>query len=89
MREKTAAHRRYTDDVPPEVKQKRLERMIQTYRTHTETLNKAQIGRLQLILIEGYSKRSKSQLAGRNDQNIKVGFLYFCFAMFVKCHFRL
>ncbi|KAJ3646631.1 hypothetical protein Zmor_024210 [Zophobas morio] len=72
MREKTAAHRRYTDDVPPEVKQKRLERMIQTYRTHTETLNKAQIGRLQLILIEGYSKRSKSQLAGRNDQNIKV-----------------
>ncbi|RZC42590.1 UPF0004, Radical SAM, and/or TRAM domain containing protein [Asbolus verrucosus] len=72
MREKTAAFRRYTDDVSPEVKQKRLERMIQTYRSITEKLNTVQIGRLQLILIEGHSKRSKSHLAGRNDQNIKV-----------------
>ncbi|EFA08272.1 CDK5RAP1-like protein [Tribolium castaneum] len=72
MREKTAAHRRYTDDVPAEVKQKRLERMIQTFRFYAEKLNRAQIGRLQLILIEGFSRRSRNQLAGRNDQNIKV-----------------
>lgn len=72
MREKTTAHRRLIDDVPPEVKQKRLERMIYTYRNITDKLNRAQIGRLQLILIEGHSRRSNSQLAGRNDQNIKV-----------------
>jgi tRNA-N(6)-(isopentenyl)adenosine-37 thiotransferase enzyme MiaB len=72
MREKTAAHRRYSDDVPAEIKQKRLEMMIKTYRTHAERLNRAQIGHLQLVLIEGHSKRSRSQLAGRNDQNIKV-----------------
>ncbi|XP_044253498.1 CDK5RAP1-like protein [Tribolium madens] len=72
MREKTAAHRRYTDDVPAEIKQKRLEQMIKTFRFHAEKLNAAQIGRLQLVLIEGFSKRSRNQLAGRNDQNIKV-----------------
>ena len=31
MREKTHAHRNYTDDVLPEIKQKRLERMIDTF----------------------------------------------------------
>lgn len=76
MREKTAAHRRYTDDVSAEVKQQRVERMIKTFRYHVEKLNLAQIGRLQLILIEGFSKRSRNQLAGRNDQNIKVSFFY-------------
>lgn len=76
MREKTAAHRRYKDDVPNSVKQKRLERMIKTYRMHAEFLNRSQIGRLQLILIEGHSKRSTRQLVGRNDQNIKVIFFY-------------
>ncbi|KAL3273615.1 hypothetical protein HHI36_015047 [Cryptolaemus montrouzieri] len=72
MREKTAAHRRYEDDVPAHIKQKRLESMIALYRSTVEKKNRAQIGQLQLILIEGASKRSNSNLAGRNDQNIKV-----------------
>lgn len=74
MREKTAAFRRYKDDVSNLIKQQRLERMIKMYRTHANLLNRSQIGRLQLILIEGHSKRSTHQLVGRNDQNIKVVF---------------
>lgn len=31
MRPKTHAHRNYKDDVPPEVKQQRLERMIKVF----------------------------------------------------------
>ncbi|KAJ8915029.1 hypothetical protein NQ315_016004 [Exocentrus adspersus] len=72
MREKTTAHRRFQDDVPPHVKQQRLERMIQVFRQTALRLNTAQIGKTHLVLIEGYSRRSKNFLQGRNDQNIKV-----------------
>ncbi|XP_050080402.1 CDK5RAP1-like protein [Anopheles maculipalpis] len=72
MREKTTAHRRYVDDVPGDVKQERLRRMIVTYRKEAECLNRQFIGRTELILVEGYSKRSRTDLAGRNDGNVKV-----------------
>ncbi|KAF2883337.1 hypothetical protein ILUMI_22839 [Ignelater luminosus] len=74
MREKTTAHRRYKDDVPQHVKQKRLEQMIKLYRSIAERINCSQIGQLQLILVEGKSKRSDTHLQGRNDANIKVIF---------------
>uniref|UniRef100_A0A182T2W9 CDK5RAP1-like protein n=1 Tax=Anopheles maculatus TaxID=74869 RepID=A0A182T2W9_9DIPT len=72
MREKTTAHRRYVDDVPGDVKQERLRRMIAAFRTEAERLNCQFIGRTELILVEGYSKRSRTDLAGRNDGNVKV-----------------
>ncbi|XP_062565783.1 CDK5RAP1-like protein [Armigeres subalbatus] len=72
MREKTTAHRRYKDDVPAETKQRRLQEMISAYRTGAEELNRQYVGREELVLIEGTSKRSKNDLAGRNDGNIKV-----------------
>ncbi|XP_074038251.1 CDK5RAP1-like protein [Leptinotarsa decemlineata] len=72
MREKTTAHRRLQDDVLPHVKQMRLERMIQIFRQHALRLNQSQIGKNHLVLIEGYSRRSKNFLQGRNDHNIKV-----------------
>ncbi|CAG9857027.1 unnamed protein product [Phyllotreta striolata] len=72
MREKTTAHRRYEDDVPTEIKLKRLEAMIKHFRRHAEGINRSQIGRKHLILIEGPSKRSENFLQGRNDQNVKV-----------------
>lgn len=86
MREKTAAHRRYTDDVLPEIKQKRLEKMIKMFRYHADRLNRAQIGKVHLVLVEGHSKRSRNQLAGRNDQNIKVWQLFILKAL-VLFHF--
>ncbi|XP_068979059.1 CDK5RAP1-like protein [Bombus flavifrons] len=72
MREKTTAHRRYKDDVPPSVKQNRLERMISTYITEVENVNKLQIGQLQLVLVEQPSKRSNEKFQARNDGNTRV-----------------
>ncbi|XP_069688767.1 CDK5RAP1-like protein [Periplaneta americana] len=74
LREKTTAHRRFVDDVPPEVKQQRLVRMMSLFRREAEKLNQAQIGQQQLVLVEGPSKRSLKDMAGRNDGNIKVIF---------------
>lgn len=74
MREKTTAHRRYQDNVPQLIKQKRMETLIGVYRATVENVNKAQIGQTQLVLVEGQSKRSKLHLQGRNDGNIKVIF---------------
>lgn len=72
MREKTTAHRRYTDNVPPEVKQERLLRLIQAYRKNAEQIYRRYVGQEELILIEGTSKRSVEDLYGRNDGNVKV-----------------
>ncbi|KRT81134.1 hypothetical protein AMK59_5777, partial [Oryctes borbonicus] len=74
MREKTTAHRRYQDDVPKHIKQQRVDRMVHLHRSIVKTLNRQKIGQLQLLLVEGRSKRSKLHLAGRNDANIKVIF---------------
>ncbi|XP_073993094.1 CDK5RAP1-like protein isoform X3 [Rhodnius prolixus] len=72
MREKTTAFRRFEDDVPSEVKQERLIKMVAAYRKRATELNRKFIGDEQTVLIEGESKRSKTFLAGRNDGNIKV-----------------
>ncbi|KAB0793048.1 hypothetical protein PPYR_12668 [Photinus pyralis] len=74
MREKTTAHRRFEDDVPPHVKQARLERMVDTYRNIVKSVNYSQIGERHLVLVEGVSKRSELYLQGRNDSNCKVIF---------------
>lgn len=72
MREKTTAHRKFKDDVPPDVKQARLLEMIKLFRHHVDKINKEQIGQIQVILVEGPSKRSANDLVGRNDKNNKV-----------------
>lgn len=46
--------------------------MIRVFRQGALKLNRAQIGKTHLVLIEGYSRRSKNSLQGRNDQNIRV-----------------
>lgn len=74
MREKTAAHRRYNDDIPRNIKIERLQRMNVIYRSHLEHINRVQIGQLQLVLVEGFSKKSNLHLVGRNDGNTKVIF---------------
>ncbi|KAG8234319.1 hypothetical protein J437_LFUL013059 [Ladona fulva] len=74
MREKTRAYHRLKDDVPLEVKLRRLEEMVSCFRKIAETLNKDKIGHVDLVLVEGESKRSQLDLAGRNDGNTKVIF---------------
>lgn len=51
--QKTTAHRRYVDDVPNEIKLKRVADVYAEYRKIADELNKEQIGEYQLILIEG------------------------------------
>ncbi|XP_002192492.5 mitochondrial tRNA methylthiotransferase CDK5RAP1 isoform X2 [Taeniopygia guttata] len=74
MRQKTRAHHRLQDDVPADVKKQRLEQLIATFREEAARANAELVGRAQLVLVEGPSKRSASELCGRNDGNIKVIF---------------
>ncbi|XP_074106806.1 CDK5RAP1-like protein [Cotesia typhae] len=72
MREKTTAHRRFQDDVPPKVKLERMQRMANLFRFQAEKLNSQLVGTRQLVLIEGVSRRSESTLQGRTDGNTRV-----------------
>ncbi|KAK4319104.1 hypothetical protein Pmani_009937 [Petrolisthes manimaculis] len=74
LREKTAAHRRLVDDVPHAIKMERLQRMITIFRSEAAKLNRAQVGQQQVVLVEGTSKRAKTDLVGRNDANTRVIF---------------
>lgn len=74
LREKTPAQRKLVDDISHEVKLKRLQRMVQVFRTEASKVNKAQVGQQQLVLVEGRSKRSKRAFVGRNDGNTRVIF---------------
>lgn len=74
MRERTPAHRRYVDDVPEDVKRRRLAEVIDTFHANVKLRNEAQLGKRHLVLVEGNSKRSDKDLAGRNDGNKKVIF---------------
>ncbi|XP_021383119.2 mitochondrial tRNA methylthiotransferase CDK5RAP1 [Lonchura striata] len=74
MRQKTRAHHRLQDDVPAEEKKRRLEQLIATFREEAARANAELVGQAQLVLVEGPSKRSASELCGRNDGNIKVIF---------------
>ncbi|KAK6321657.1 hypothetical protein J4Q44_G00086330 [Coregonus suidteri] len=74
MRKKTHAFHRLQDDVPAEVKQRRLEELITVFREEATKVNAALIGSTQLVLVEGESKRSAQDLCGRNDGNVKVIF---------------
>lgn len=74
MRKKTRAFHRLNDDVPAEVKKRRLEELIAVFREEAERVNKREVGNKHLVLVEGVSKRSSAELCGRNDGNLKVIF---------------
>ncbi|NWI16527.1 CK5P1 protein, partial [Crypturellus soui] len=74
MREKTRAYHRLQDDVPADVKRRRLQELIAVFREEAARANGAAVGSSQVVLVEGPSKRSPSELCGRNDGNIKVIF---------------
>uniref|UniRef100_A0A667YK92 Mitochondrial tRNA methylthiotransferase CDK5RAP1 n=1 Tax=Myripristis murdjan TaxID=586833 RepID=A0A667YK92_9TELE len=74
MRNKTHAFHKLQDDVPAEVKQRRLQECISVFREEALKVNASLIGSTQLVLVEGESKRSASDLCGRSDGNVKVIF---------------
>ena len=66
-REKTSAARHQEDDVPADVKQRRLAEVIAAFREVSVARNHAEVGRLHCVLVEGPSKKSALELAGRTD----------------------
>jgi tRNA-2-methylthio-N6-dimethylallyladenosine synthase len=71
-RPKTLAERKFKDDVPAELKAKRLTEIIEKQRAHSLLNNQSRIGTISTVLIEGISKRSDEHLSGRDERNSVV-----------------
>jgi len=73
-RPNTIAAKKYPDDVPEEVKSRRLDEIIALQQELSLKSNKRDIGKDFEVLAEGVSKRSDQQLFGRTSQNKVVVF---------------
>jgi tRNA-2-methylthio-N6-dimethylallyladenosine synthase len=70
----TLAARKYPDDIPDEVKRRRLSEIIRTQNQVSYRHNLRDIGKTCEVLIEGDSKKSDQDWKGRNPQNKMVVF---------------
>ncbi|PSL25924.1 tRNA (N6-isopentenyl adenosine(37)-C2)-methylthiotransferase MiaB [Chitinophaga ginsengisoli] len=70
----TLAARRYQDDVPEEVKKRRLSEVVELHRGQSLRSMQQDVGKMFKVLIEGTSKRSEDHLFGRTDHNKVVIF---------------
>ncbi len=70
----TLAARRFADDVPEEVKKRRLQEMIDLHRIHSLQSMQRDVGKTFKVLIEGTSKKNEEELYGRSGQNKVVVF---------------
>ena len=70
----TYAARKYEDDIPPDVKKRRLGEIIALQQRISLERNREEIGREHVALVEGESKRSPRQLCGRADTNKMIVF---------------
>jgi tRNA-2-methylthio-N6-dimethylallyladenosine synthase len=70
----TLAQRRYQDDVPEEIKKRRLTEIVGLQNRLSFESNRKDIGKTFKVLIEGDSKRSADDWMGRNTQNKVVVF---------------
>ncbi|MBC35347.1 MAG: tRNA (N6-isopentenyl adenosine(37)-C2)-methylthiotransferase MiaB [Bacteroidetes bacterium] len=70
----TVAAKKFEDNISEEIKSKRLTEIINLQRQLSHHSNKADIGKVFEVLVEGTSKKSKEQLSGRNSQNKVVVF---------------
>ena len=73
-RPNTKAARHYADDVPEEVKTRRLTEIINLQNQLSLASNEKDVGKTFEVLVEGVSKRSNDQLFGRTSQNKVVVF---------------
>lgn len=70
----TMAARKMEDDVPEEVKNRRLQEVIDLQQIHSLNNNKAYIGKTVEVLVERISKKSDLHWSGRNSENTTVVF---------------
>lgn len=69
VRPKTYAERNYPDDVPAEVKNRRLQEIIALQGRLSHESNLKDVGKVFEVLVEGTSKRSDAHFSGRTSQN--------------------
>lgn len=70
----TVAERKYEDDIPLEVKKRRLSEIIQRQQEISREHNQHDLGKTYKVLIEGDSKKSPDDFKGRNSQNKMIVF---------------
>ena len=68
-RPNTKAARKFEDDVPEEIKSRRLTEIIEKQRAHSMMHNQSRVGKTYKVLVEGLSKRSNKHLFGRTTHN--------------------
>ncbi len=70
----TPAAKKFTDDVPENVKQRRLEEIIELQQINSRIRAQDRLGKVEQVLVEGLSKKSKTDYCGRSDHNHMVIF---------------
>jgi tRNA-2-methylthio-N6-dimethylallyladenosine synthase len=70
----TLAAKKMEDDIPLEIKKRRLQEIIHLQQEHSLYRTKEQVGQVQEVLIEGTSKKNPNEWKGRNTQNTVVVF---------------
>ena len=80
-RPRTYASKHLPDDIPEEVKIRRLNEIIELQNQLSAESNARDVGKTFTVLVEGVSKRSKEQLFGRTEQNKVV--------VFDRCNYRV
>ncbi|TBH73737.1 tRNA (N6-isopentenyl adenosine(37)-C2)-methylthiotransferase MiaB [Aquirufa nivalisilvae] len=70
----TPAEKKLVDDIPEEIKKRRLQEIIDSQRIHSAYRNQLMIGTVQRVLVEGDSKKSSAHHFGRTDNNKVVVF---------------
>lgn len=73
-RPKTQAERLYKDDIPEEIKTRRISEIVAMQQALAKVRTRAMINKVHRVLIEGFSKKSNDFLMGRNTQNTVVVF---------------
>jgi tRNA-2-methylthio-N6-dimethylallyladenosine synthase len=73
-RPKTFAEKNFKDDVPEDVKKKRLQEVIDIQLQSSALRVKQGLGKVHRVLVEQVSKKSADMLSGRNGQNTVVVF---------------
>lgn len=70
----TLAARKYEDDIPEEVKSRRLSEIIEVQHRLSLASNQKDVGKVFEVLVEGPSKKTAEDHCGRNSQNKMIVF---------------
>ena len=70
----TLAAKKMADDVPNDIKKRRLQEVIDLQLKHSLYRTQQHVGKIEEVLIEGESKKSSDHWKGRNTQNTVIVF---------------